>query len=64
MITIKFCSVCGKELVTPIKHDEKICDEKIVTVYCYPCWTKTKNGFKIVSKEKYFYSDENLEVWK
>ncbi len=59
MKKFKVCSICGKELTTPIERDEKI-----ITVYCYPCWSKTKNGFKMVSKEKSFYSDENLEVWK
>jgi len=64
MIKIKVCSICGKQLVTPIERDEKISDKQTLTVYCYNCWVKTKNGFKIVNKEKYLYSDKNLEAWK
>ena len=63
MVITKFCSKCGIEFVKPVNYKLKH-DETGVNVYCFNCWSKTKNGFKIVSKEKYFYSDKNLEVWK
>jgi len=59
MIKIKFCSVCGKELVTPIKRNKQY-----PIVYCSTCWAHTKNGFKILNKDKYFCTDENLQDWK
>lgn len=61
---INNCSVCGKEFATPIECNEKICDGKIITMFCHDCFSKSKNGKKITNQMKYLYSEKNLMAWK
>jgi len=63
--TINVCSVCGKKLFNPIQSESN--NKKIITAFCYNCWSKTKNGKKAIQeqseKEKFCYSDQNLQRW-